>query len=183
MKTITYVKNFIKDKNIGSVTPTSKFGIKKLCKRIDFSKDINIVEYGPGTGCFSEYILGRMTKGSSFILIEQNRNFYRILKRKFSDDRLHIINSSAADVCSIVSDLNMDSIDYTISGIPFSFFDDSLKHDIISNTHEVLSQNGKFLIYQYSDNLTKPLKRYFSTIETEFIIFNIPPLYIIQAAK
>lgn len=183
MKTITYVKNFIKDKDIGSITPTSKFGIKKLCGKIDFKKDITLVEYGPGTGCFTEYILEKMSPDSRFILIEKNKNFYDILKNKISDDRVFIYNSSASDVCSIAGDLKIDHVDYTISGIPFSFFDENLKDNIISNTYDVLGKNGRFLVYQYSDSLKKCLARYFPVIETDFILFNIPPLYIIEATK
>lgn len=183
MKTITYVKNFIKDKNIGSITPTSKFAIRKLCSKIDFNKDLNIIEYGPGTGVFTEYILERMSDNSRFVLIEQNSNFCSILNEKFTDKRLSIVNSSAEDVPSIAKKLGMNKADYIISGIPFSFFSECLKDNILKKTNEILNYNGKFLIYQFSNNLLQCLGDYFRIVDSEFILLNIPPLYIIEAEK
>lgn len=52
MDTITYLKNFVRDRNVASITPTSAIGVKKVCSKIDFHKPSVIVEYGPGTGVF-----------------------------------------------------------------------------------------------------------------------------------
>ena len=46
MSTITYLKNFIKDKNVASITPTSPFGVRKVCEpAIDV---IEILLHGTG---------------------------------------------------------------------------------------------------------------------------------------
>ena len=48
MSTLTYLKNFIRDKNVASITPTSPFGVRKVCEKIDFKKRNVIIEFGPG---------------------------------------------------------------------------------------------------------------------------------------
>ena len=82
MDTLIYIMNFIKDRNVASITPTSSVGVKKVCNKIDFSQNSLIVEYGPGTGVFSKYLLRQMGEDSRLILIERNRNFNSLLKRK-----------------------------------------------------------------------------------------------------
>ncbi len=69
MDTIVYLKNMFRDKQVASFTPTSIFGIKKVCDKIDFNKRNVIVEYGPGTGVFTRYLLDNLTPDSKLILI------------------------------------------------------------------------------------------------------------------
>ena len=47
MEKINVLKEFIKDKNVASVTKTSKYIVEKICNKIDFSEKQIIVEYGP----------------------------------------------------------------------------------------------------------------------------------------
>jgi phospholipid N-methyltransferase len=82
MSTLSYVKNFISDKYIASITPTSDFGVRKVCSKIDFSRCGLIVEYGPGTGVFTKYLLQKMGPDSLLILIERNANFAGDLRKK-----------------------------------------------------------------------------------------------------
>ncbi|MGF1670211.1 MAG: rRNA adenine N-6-methyltransferase family protein, partial [Balneolaceae bacterium] len=100
--TFTYIKNFIKDRDVASITPTSLRCVKKVCLHMDFSKDINIVEYGPGNGVFSRYILGKITPHSRLILIEANENFVKQLRRSIKDDRVEIYNVLAGDILEIL---------------------------------------------------------------------------------
>lgn len=97
MSTFSYLKNLLRDKNIGSVTPSSFFGVRKICDRIDFSQKILIIEYVPGTGVFRKYLLSRMTKDSQLLLIENNRSFVSELK-KINDERIKIYNGMVQDL-------------------------------------------------------------------------------------
>ena len=81
MKTFIYLKNLVTDRYVASVTPTSRFGVDKVCNKIDFSKSDVIVEYGPGTGVFTTVLLKNMPKDSKLIAIERNQNFCRYLKK------------------------------------------------------------------------------------------------------
>ncbi|MEX0823167.1 MAG: rRNA adenine N-6-methyltransferase family protein, partial [Balneolaceae bacterium] len=80
MSTLHFIKNFIKDRDVASITPTSKRCVKKVCNHIDFTKDFTLVEYGPGDGVFSRFLLEKMSPGSRLILIEANENFVKHLK-------------------------------------------------------------------------------------------------------
>lgn len=182
MSTITYLKNFIKDKNVASVTPTSSFGVRRICRKIDFTRSLVVVEYGPGTGVFSRAFLNRMTSDSRLILIELNPGFVRQLK-KIEDPRLTIVADDVQNIRRILKDNEIDKVDYIVSGIPFSFIDPETKENILRISRDVLRPGGKFLAYQTSKHLLPYLSRLFSNVTTEYEWLNIPPLCFYEARK
>jgi phospholipid N-methyltransferase len=187
MDTLTYMKNFIRDKNVASITPTSPFGVKRVCRNIDFDCGDLIVEYGPGTGVFTNYLLKYMKGSSRLILIERNKNFDSILKQTIQDPRVVIFNDSAENVLETLRSCQESHADYIISGIPFLLLNCQLKEKILYNTHRALKKGGKFLVYQTcfqaDHHLKVHLERYFPVVRTRFEVRNIPPLRIYEAIK
>lgn len=187
MSTVNYVKCFLRDKNVASITPTSPFGVKRVCRKIDFSRAKLIVEYGPGTGVFSEYLLKQMQPSARLVLIERNPDMFKLLKKTFTDKRVSLHNDSAENVAQLVNGGTNNNPDYIISGIPFSYIPESARLDIVRQTHQVLMEKGKFLayqtFYQKDDHLLVHLEHYFRRVTSEFEILNIPPMRIYEALK
>lgn len=182
MSTFTYLKSFLKDKDVASVTPTSKFCIRRVCKPIDFSRDNTILEFGAGTGIFSLYLLKRMTSDSQLILFETNRELFEKLQ-KIDDPRVKLYNESVEGVKQILGQEMTENTNYIISGIPFSFLDEEVKMDVLNQSKEMLRKGGQFLAYQTSSHLKKPLQRIFGNVHTEFELLNIPPMTVYQSVK
>lgn len=185
--TIAYVKNFLRDKEVASITPTSSYGVKKVCSKINFDGTHLIVEYGPGTGVFTNYLLKKMTTDSRLIAIERNKVFDSILKKTIQDPRVVIVNGNAENVLETLMTCKESRADYIISGIPFMWIPEVMKNKILFNTHRALKKGGKFLVYQtcfQTDNHLKVhLDRLFPIVRTKFEIRNIPPLRIYEAIK
>lgn len=182
MSTLAYIRSFFMDKDVASVTPTSRFCIRTVCKPIDFTKDIKIVEYGAGAGVFSKYVLDRMTPGSELFLFETNELLYKKLL-EISDKRVHFFRRSVEQVSDLLDDEIIGSIDYIISGIPFSFLNEHQKDSILAQSKEILKPGGKFLAYQTSGHLKEPLSKTFGNVETEWEWRNIPPMTVYRAFK
>lgn len=187
MSTLSYVKNFLSDKYIASITPTSDFGVRKVCGKIDFPRCGLIVEYGPGTGVFSKYLLQKMGPDSLLVTIERNTNFANLLRRKIRDPRAIVINDCASNILDILAEFGKPFTDYVISGIPFSFLTDQQKDRILKNSFTALRPGGKFLAYQtfYQSNnhLKAYLDRIFNFVRVEYEMLNLPPLRIYEARK
>jgi len=185
--TLTYMRNFIRDKNVASITPTSPFGVKRVCGNINFDCGDLIVEYGPGTGVFTNYLLKNMKSDSRLILIERNKNFDQILKRTIQDPRVVIFNDSAENVLDTLRSCQESEADYIVSGIPFLLLNCQLKEKILYNTRRALRKGGKFLVYQTcfqaDHHLKVHLERFFPIVRTRFEVRNIPPLRIYEAIK
>lgn len=188
MQTLIYLKNFLKDRNIASITPTSNHCVKKICERIDFNTARLFVEFGPATGVFTKYIIKHMHPDARFIAIERNPGFAEILSKNVTDSRLKIVNSTAERVDEIIQEAGGRKADYIISGIPFTFFNPTLKRSILEKTSSSLTPEGKFLVYQFfpqplnkQRQLTPYLREYWNDVEVSFELFNIPPLVIFEA--
>ncbi|WKA58517.1 methyltransferase domain-containing protein [Planococcus shenhongbingii] len=187
MSTKEYVKNLIKDRNIASITPTSKIGVREICEKMDLSKKVVIVEYGPATGVFTNYLLEHMTPDSMIIAIELNENFVDYLKENTRDPRLKIHHDSAENVHEITRQHGVEKADYVISGIPFSLMDEETRENIVKRTSHVLKPGGKFLPYQTffqkDEHLMVYLQDYFSIAQDKFFLRNLPPMRVYEATK
>lgn len=187
MSTLLYVKNLLQDRYVASVTPTSRFAVERICGKMDFSQDRLVVEYGPGTGVFTEWILSRMTPASRLIAIERNRDFYRVLANRISDPRLTVFNQCAGNVREILDTGNSSKADYVLSGIPFSYIPPEKRKEILHATYGVLKAGGKFFAYQTfyqpSRILKNPLGEIFPVVNTELVLLCVPPLLLCEAIK
>ncbi len=183
MGKIDFFKTFIKDRDVASIIPTSTRCVKKVCNHIDFTKDFVLVEYGPGDGVFTRFLLEKMSPGSRLILIEANEDFAEHLKETIDDSRVTIHNILAGDVESVIDEQDLGNVDYVLSGIPFSFFDKDRKRVILKATKNILKEGGKFLAYQTSGHLKKPVMEVFGNYDIEMEMLNIPPYLIYDVVK
>lgn len=182
MSTLAYLKSFFKDKDVASVTPTSRFCVRNVCEPVDFSKDFTLVEYGAGAGVFSRYLLQNMTPGSELHLFETNEILYNKLcsiddpRASFYDESVEFVNDVLPDEC-------IGQTDYIISGIPFSFLDEQARSSVLNQSYDLLREGGKFLAYQTSGHLEEPLRNTFGNVKTEWEWRNIPPMTVYEAEK
>lgn len=190
INTLIYLKNLLRDVHVASVTPTSRFGVEKVCEKINFPTSKLILEYGPGTGNFTNTLLKNMHDHARLIAIERNSDFCRILKKSINDPRLALFQDSAENVLDILKSCNGAGelkADYIISGIPFSLLPRKRKMTLLKNTHAALKKGGKFLAYQaffqVPDILKNPLEEIFGEVQTRYFLFALPPLLILEAVK
>jgi phospholipid N-methyltransferase len=174
----------LKDQDVAAVVPSSSFLVRRVCKWIDFGANQTIVEYGPGNGVFSEYILDHMTDDSTLLLIESNSDFVETLEELTADDpRAIVVEDRAERIVDILDGHKIDEVDYVVSGIPFSFLDEATKHDLIVRTRNILAPDGKFLVYQNYNHLEEPLQQHFSEVTKEYEPRNIPPTMFAYEAR
>lgn len=183
-----FLKQFFTDRQIGAVTPTSSYGVKRLCAPIDFSKKITIVEYGPGTGVFSKYLLERITPSSKLILIEKNPRFADQLRHNLKDPRVCIHNDTAANVKHILTQHRLSEVDYAISCVPFSLLAPEECAQIVKSTKGILKPDGIFLAFAYVtwerfSPIRRLLNTHFDTVQTEREFWNIPPMFIFASSN
>lgn len=179
MSNMEYLRQFIKDKNVASLIPTSQFAVKRAFKNINMNGYKVIVEYGPGEGAFTRRMLDRMAPDAHLIAIETNEQMVKALKR-INDKRLIVVNDSAENIQMILQDNGFDRADCVVSGIPFTFLKRRQRENIVKNTREALSSRGIFIVYQNSYYAVKYLEKEFDEIARDFEPRNIPPLFIMR---
>ena len=163
---------------IASITPSSKALVKQVARKMDFSEPRVIAEYGPGEGVHSREIARRMSSGSRLLLFELDPAFSRDLHRQFADDpRVHVINGDAARLLEELECRGISHCDYILSGIPFSILEIKKKRALLAKTYEALTDGGRFIIYQVTNELRQHATL-FDRVESEYFLQNIPPMFI-----
>ena len=171
-----FSRNFIKHpRMLGSLIPSSRFLVKRLLDQVDWSKATTIVEYGPGVGTITGEILRRLRPDGTLVAIDTNRDFARYLTRTLRDDRLHVVEGSAADAQENLRERGLGRADYVISGIPYSTMDPVIRERILQTTHDVLQPDGTFLVYQFTRAVLPYLRQVFPHVHQEFEPRNIMP--------
>ncbi len=163
---------------LGSVIPSSRFLIREVLDPIQWGRARVIVEYGPGVGTITGEILERMHPSATLIAIETNPDFVRYLRQAFPDERLRVVQGSAAQVRTILQQHGFSDASYIISGIPFSTLPAAQREHILRDTKAALEPGGSFLVYQFSSRVLADLKRIFGEVERGFQLLNILPAHL-----
>ncbi|MBI2546687.1 methyltransferase domain-containing protein [Candidatus Woesearchaeota archaeon] len=181
---LIFLRTFLKNpKEVGSITPSSRFLQESMLRHVDFRKARHIVEYGAGTGILTREILKHARPDARILCFETNRKFCRYLKNHFNDMRLTIINDSAENISQHLHRHNMLSIDYALSSLPFSNLAESEKARIMQGTRAALARSGSFILYKYTVNFRQYLKYYFRRISRIFVPLNLPPTFVYICQK
>jgi phospholipid N-methyltransferase len=102
----------------------------------------------------------------------------RALERQFAGDRrVHVIHGDAASLPYELKRRGFDSCDYILSGIPFSILKIEKKRALLRKTYDALKPDGKFIIYQVTNELRQHAT-VFQRDESEYFLQNIPPMFI-----
>ena len=179
-----FIKTFFKErKQVGALAPSSRFLVKKMCNHIDFKTAKNIVEFGPGTGVFTEEILKRASKDCKIFVIELNEQFYHYLTEKFHDPRIILLKESADNIDKILKEHNVSQADAILSSLPLTVIPDKIRKRIIIKSYDVLKEGGVYVQYQYSLNAKKLLEKKFGKLKMGFVAANIPPAFVYLGRK
>lgn len=171
-----FAANFLKHPSmLGSVIPSSRYLVERLLAPVDWSRARCIVEYGPGVGTITREILARMHADARLLAFELNREFAAYLRRGLDDPRLTVVEGSATGLGREMEALQWESLDYAVSGIPFSTMPPTVRDTILSGTQDRLGAGGEFLVYQFSDRVRPHLERRFEVIDRGVVFRNFLP--------
>ena len=173
---ILFARNFFKHpRMLGSIIPSSRFLVHDLMRQVDWSRAKVLVEFGPGVGNITTEVLRRMSPDARLVVFETNDDFVSFLRDAIPDPRLTVVHGSAADIGRVLGELGLESADYVISGIPFSTMPPEVGEAIVRATREALRPGGRFLVYQFSREVLRFLRREFQEIREAFEPLNILP--------
>ena len=176
---LLFARNFFRHpRMLGSIIPSSRFLIKQLLQPIDWERARVIVEYGPGVGGITAEILRRMRPDARLIAIEMNPEFVSFLRKTLVDERLQVVEASAADVKEIMQRFGHARADYIISGIPLGSMPQAVREPILRNTCEALASGGSFLVFQFTTRVLPDLNRVFRYVKRKFEPLNILPAHL-----
>ena len=170
---------------VAYIVPSSRVLVKRVAKKMDFSKPRVIVEYGPGEGCHTREIVKRMHPDSKLLLFEIDPELAAHLQHQFRhDSRVSVLHEDAQNLPAELEKRGIPHCDYIVSGLPFSIINLNTKRILLEKTFECLAptQDSAFVIYQMTKELQGHAK-HFPRLECEFCLQNIPPMFVMKFYK
>lgn len=184
MSSSSFLGEFLRNPAVvGSLVPSSEELTNAVLAPIDFAQASCIVEYGPGTGVFTEVLMQRRRPGTTLVLIEVNRRFCRLLQQRFAGHAgVHILHGSADKTAEYLRPLGITQVDYVVCGLPFSSLPRRLGWRILAHTQRLLQPGGRLVLFQYSLRNTRLFERFFRLREQQHVLLNLPPAYVLTYA-
>lgn len=160
---------------VGSPIATFQRTIARLMVGVEWRNVRRVVEYGPGTGEFTRYILRHAPAEAEIVGIESDEDLCHHLRRTISDNRLVLHCASATEAHSLLGSDAEGSVDFILSGLPFSSLDPAQRDKIVADAAGLLKPEGLFLVYQVRRAIEPHLAKYFSNVRRSPIWLNLPP--------
>jgi phospholipid N-methyltransferase len=135
------------------------------------------VEFGAGTGVYTEGILRRLQPEARLISYEVDGALAASVARRLPDRRLEVVNASAEKVGVHLEALGRGA-DVVVSSLPFSTLPEPVRHDLLDAARDALAPGGHFLVLQYSKTVLPELECRFPKIRHRFSPLNVPPAFL-----
>ena len=178
---VAFLNKFIMEpKKIGSITPSSSFLTKKMMGKLPCDNIDTIVELWAGTGVFTDYISKNKKQSCQFLVIEQDLKMRENLRLKYPS--FHY-GTKAEKLDGLLQSYDLQQVECIVSGLPFAVFPESQRQKIMAAVIRSLKPGGIFVAFQYSLQMRKTLKKYFSELDIAFVTLNMPPAFVYFCRK
>ena len=174
---------FKNPKELGSITPSSKFLVREFIRSIDLNNAKYIAEYGAGTGVITEQILANSRADAVILSFEINGHFFDYLRSNIKDKRLILIKDDAQNIRKHLKKRNIDKLDCVVCALPFSTLGSQKKEKIFRETKTALKDGGQFIFVRFFPNFETDLNKHFPKNSMKFVMLNLPPSMIYICSK
>lgn len=173
---LLFIKSMLEQpRQVGAVWPTSRRAVQDLLSMEDLPSARVVVEFGIGTGVYTQGILELLGPEATFLAFEIDPSLASAASRNLRDPRLRVINDSAENVEAY---LGGKKVDVVVSSLPFTTFPAPLRESILDLAHDILASEGVMLVLQYSPKILPHLRRRFSRIRRRISPLNVPPAFL-----
>jgi phospholipid N-methyltransferase len=174
----------------GAIAPSSASLAQEMIRDIGLERAAAVLEYGPGTGAFTPYIVERISPSCKLLAIELNPRFVAQFRTHFPGVTLH--NGSVAEARQICDRYDIAMADAIVSGLPWAAFAPEMQQRFLDEMMRVLQPGGRFVTFAYlqgllltgGQNFARVLPKYFSEVQRSRIVWNnLPPAFVYRCRR
>jgi phospholipid N-methyltransferase len=176
-----FLNKFLRSpKEVGSITPSSKYLANALVKSVPWNSAATVAELGSGTGAVTKKIKAAAKEHTRILLFEKEPFLRKQLSEQYPD---YTCYSDACDIRGALSAEGIGHLDVIISGLPFFNFPDGLRLRLMDEIVASLKPGGMFVAFQYSLQMKQLLSHYFHIEEIKLVPLNLPPAFVYVCRK
>ena len=186
MRPMQFLKQFMcNPTRTGAIAPSSAALADLITDRADLGQASVVIEFGPGTGVFTEKILPLLHEQATFFALELNPDFVAATQARCPEALVY--HDSATEAPIYLETHGHTHCDCIISGLPWAAFGEELQNDLLDTVNDILRPGGRFLTFAYLQGLVLPsglrfrkkLQSRFSQVRTTRIVWaNLPPALV-----
>ena len=172
---------------VGSIWPSSECLGRAMLHNIEWHPGDLVVEYGPGTGPFTNLLRHYLPQGIRYLGIEYDLHLCNALRHRFPEMQFH--HGSAEETVQLLEQYRLGPARLILSGLPFANMTAALQENILTATKQSLQSDGLFRTFTYFGSTINPRARcfqkralhYFQPAEKSRIVLgNFPPARILS---
>lgn len=186
-----FFRAFLRSKSqVGALTPSGDKLADAMVDWIDWNSVKNVVEFGPGTGVFTEKILTKLQPDSKFFAVEQDAHLADITRERCPDAKVH--TDCVSNISALCEREEIEQVDVVISGLPWAVFSHDLQKELLEEMKGVLKPGGGFVTFAYLQGMLLPsaqrfrklLKAEFQDVHQSKVIWgNVPPAFVYRSVQ
>jgi phospholipid N-methyltransferase len=184
-----FLKNFIRHPiETGAVAASSSGLADAITEAANLDDARVVVEFGSGTGVFTEAIARKLPERATFFALEINPAFVEATRSRCPG--VDVIHDSAVETKAHLRRRGLDYCDRVVCGLPWASFSETRQADLLETIVQVLRPGGVFVTFAYVQGLLMPagwrfrknLKSTFPRVTTTRTVWrNVPPAFVDRA--
>jgi phosphatidylethanolamine/phosphatidyl-N-methylethanolamine N-methyltransferase len=137
----------------GSIIPSSRFLAQAITRRLARrgAAPVRVLECGPGTGAFTNQIVGHLRPHDTFDVVELNGAFVQALRSRMATESRWQAVAGLTTIYQVPFQefTPQAPYDFIISGLPHINFPESLVAEIIASYSRLLKPGGTLSYFEY----------------------------------
>ncbi len=188
---LAFIKNFLRHPTqVGAIAPSSPGLVETMVEWFDWQSVRGVVEFGPGTGVFTEAIVDRLHPDAKFFAIERSAELAAVTRNRCPS--ITVYEDSVVNVAELCRRESIDHVDAIICGLPWASFSQSLQSEIMEAMLEVLPPGAQFATFAYWQGVVLPagrrfsqrLRETFATVQRSQTVWrNLPPAFVYRCVR
>ena len=189
--TLTFLKNFVRHPSqVGAIAPSSPALVRAMVESFDWHSARHVVEYGSGTGVFTEAVLQSLGPEARFFAVERSAELAAATRARCPGTTVY--EQSVTEVAALCRREQMAQVDAIVCGLPWASFSESLQDEIMQAMMTVLRPGGQFATFAYWQGLALPAGRRFARRLSETFRHversdtawrNLPPAFVYRCVR
>lgn len=189
--TATFLKNFLRHPTqVGAIAPSSPGLVAAMTDWFDWEGARGVVEFGPGTGVFTEAVAKNLHDQAHFFAIERSPELAATTRQRCPG--ITIYEDSVVNVAELCRRESIERVDAIVCGLPWASFSDSLQCEIMDAMFDVLAPGGQFATFAYWQGVALPaglrfsrrLHEKFASVERSPTVWrNLPPAFVYRCVR